>query len=236
MSLFRIVTGLRFYKQNRVIHLQIQEGQLLERGKINTTNVRWVPVSDYTLLDRGIRDGNDYHTMAWDKREMDLDELKAPTGHVVTGVKFRIVGRHLNLEMRVTEIDFASGAVLEPEKSFWVSNDNTDQSVGTSKRHEMLLRYPDISTNSKAKSMPMSTTNNFVKFTHTDMGKDAAQTTVPFLDAQDVVNDPPVPLDGVGIFLKAQEGYGGFVAPNIKTFDYGPYIQLPEPVESKNSF
>lgn len=60
------------------------------------------------------------------------------------------------------------------------------------------------------------------------MNKDAAQTTVPFLDAQDVVNNPPVPLEGVGIFLKGQDGYGGFISPKIKTFDYGPYVQAIE--------
>lgn len=82
-SILRVVTGLRFYKQNRIIHLQIQEGQLLERGKINATTTRWVPVEDYTIYDKGIRDGRDYHTLAWDRREVDLDDLTAPVGHVV---------------------------------------------------------------------------------------------------------------------------------------------------------
>ena len=200
----------------------------MERGKINSANLSWVPVSDYTLLERGIRNNVDYHTLGWDKREIDLDDLSAPAGHVVTGVKFRIVGRHLNLEMRVTEIDFATGSIIEPDKSFWISNDNTDQSNGNSRRTEILLREPHIPTKSKAKSLPKSTNNNYVKFTHSDIMKDAAQTTVPFLDAQDVVNDPPVPLDGIGVFLKIQDGFGGFVAPKIKTFDYGPYIQLPD--------
>lgn len=200
----------------------------MERGKINSANLSWVPVSEYTLLERGIRNNVDYHTMAWDKREMDLDDLSAPAGHVVTGVKFRNVGRHLNLEMRVTEIDFATGQIIEPDKSFWVSNDNTDQSNGNNKRTEIQLKSPHMSTKSKAKSLPVSTSNNFVKFTNTDISKDAAQTTVPFLDAQNVVNDPPVPLDGIGVFLKAQDGFGGFVAPKIRTFDYGPYIQLPD--------
>lgn len=117
--------------------------------------------------------------------------------------------------------------IVEADKSFWVSNDNTDQmaSSGNNKRTELTLKSPNIPTRSKAKSLPISTSNTFIKFTHTDIGKDAAQTTVPFLDAQDVVNNPPVPLEGVGVFLKAQDGYGGFLAPRIKTFDYGPYVQ-----------
>lgn len=136
-----------------------------------------------------------------------------------------MVGRHLNLEMRVSEINFGTGQIIEPEKSFWVSNDNTENSK--EKRKEITLKTPHISTKTKSKSLPISTTNSFIKFTHTDRDKDAAQTTVPFLDSQDVVNDPPVPLDGIGIFFKGNDGYGGFIAPKIRTFDYGPYVQTP---------
>jgi hypothetical protein len=112
-----------------------------------------------------------------------------------------------------------------------VSNDNTDKS-GNKKRVEISLKYPHISTKARAKSLPISSPNTFVKFTHSDMGKDAAQTTVPFLDAQNVVNNPPVPLEGIGIFLKGQDGFGGFIAPKVKTFDYGPYVQTVEAPQS----
>lgn len=103
---------------------------------------------------------------------------------------------------------------------------------GNKKRNEIVIKNPNVPTRTKAKSMPMSTANTFVKFTHSDINKDAAQTTIPFLDAQDVVNNPPVPLEGVGIILKSQEGYGGFLAPKIKTFDYGPYVQAIQTPQS----
>lgn len=123
---------------------------------------------------------------------------------------------------------------MEPEKSFWVSNDNTDQmgANGNKKRSEISLKNPNIPTRTRSKSLPLSNTNTFVKFTHSDIGKDAAQTTVPFLDAQDCVNNPPVPLEGIGIFLKGQDGYGGFISPKIKTFDYGPYVQTIQTPQS----
>lgn len=98
-------------------------------------------------------------------------------------------------------------------------------SNGNKKRVEMTLKSPNVPTRTKAKSLPVSVPNTFVKFTNSDIDKDAAQTTVPFLDAQEVVNSPPVPLEGLGIFLKSQDGYGGFITPKIKTFDYGPYVQ-----------
>jgi hypothetical protein len=97
---------------------------------------------------------------------------------------------------------------------------------------EISLKNPNVPTKSRAKSLPISTPNTFVKFTHSDMGKDAAQTTVPFLDSQSVVNNPPVPLEGIGIFLKGQDGFGGFIAPKVKTFDYGPYVQAVQTPQS----
>lgn len=80
---FRVVTGVRFVKHNRIIHLQVQESQLLKYGDVNSSATRWVPISQFTILDRGIKDGIDYHTLSFDRREIDLDDITAPVGHVV---------------------------------------------------------------------------------------------------------------------------------------------------------
>lgn len=81
----RVVTGLRFVKNNRVIHLQIQEGKLLPRGKIDVSTVHWVPVDNYKILDKGVYNGQDFHTLTWEKRALDLDDLVCDEGHLVTG-------------------------------------------------------------------------------------------------------------------------------------------------------
>lgn len=94
-------------------------------GVIDATSIRWRPVAEYRLTDRAVRNGEDYHTLSWDKRAIDTDDLLAPDNHVVTGVRFRTLGTHLNLEIRVTEADFESGRLLDHEKSYWLSNDNT---------------------------------------------------------------------------------------------------------------
>lgn len=126
---YRVVTGLRFKKVNRIIHLQIQEGDLLPRGYINASTVSWKPIANYSLLDRGIQNGKDYHTMSWSNRSMDLDDLIVDAGSVVTGIRYRVIGSHMNFEIQATEMDFATGKLLDPElNSHWISNDNTDKS------------------------------------------------------------------------------------------------------------
>ena len=74
-------------KENRIVHLQIQESQLMKYGKVNQATTRWVPISKFTILDKGVKDGIDYHMLEFDQREMDLDDLTAPVGHVVVSIE-----------------------------------------------------------------------------------------------------------------------------------------------------
>lgn len=136
--MFRVLTGLHFVKVNRVFHLQIQEGELLPRGKINASSLHWVPVDNYTLNERGVRNNRDYYTLSYGARSIDLDDVHTEdNSFVVTGVRFRVVGAHLNLEARLSEFNFETGKLVNPEEnSFWKSNDNTD--VSGDKRYEML--------------------------------------------------------------------------------------------------
>lgn len=222
-----MVTGLRFVKKNRVIHIQIQEGELQSRGMINASTLSWKPMSEYKLLDRGIRNNLDYHTMSWDKRAIDLDDLIAPINHVVTGVRMRVIGTHLNLEIRVTEADFVTGRLIDPEDtSFWKSNDNTESS--SNKRTPVKLIKPDIPIFSPTQSEIDSKTNQFIEFTHTDLERDVGQTTVPYIDSQDVISRVPVALSGAGIYHKGQHFFGGFIGLKLITYDFQPYINTPK--------
>jgi hypothetical protein len=228
---FRVITGLRFVKKQRLIHLQIQDGVLLPRGHVNQSTTAWRPINNYTILDKGIKNGSDYYMIRWNKREIDLDDLMAGASQVVTGVRFRLVGTHLNLEIRVTEMNFVKGQ-LDPKTSIWVSNDLTTDSVVP--RTQVPLVKANVPTLPPA-NLPDSQTSQFVQFTHSDVKLDAAQSTVPYFDGQAVVSSPVVPLSGAGLYHKGRELSGGFVAPKLFTYDYLPHIQKPKvKVESNN--
>lgn len=124
----------------------------------------------------------------------------------------------------VNLFSYSSGRV-DPDKSFWVSNDNTENSKFTQKRTELTLSWPDIPIKTRQPSKPLSKSNTFIKFTHSDIGKDAAQTTVPFIDSQVVTSVPAMPLQGIGLILKGQSGYGGFITPKISTLNYSSFIK-----------
>lgn len=120
---------------------------------------------------------------------------------------------------------YSTGKIIEPEKNFWLSNDNTENSIGKEKRSEITLKWPHIPTKTKLPSARISKSNTFIKFTHSDIGKDAAQTTVPFLDSQEVLAAEESPLQGIGLYFKGIYGYGGFIAPKIETLDYSSFIK-----------
>lgn len=89
-------------------------------------------------------------------------------------------------------------------------------------------------TRSLSKSVPTTVTNSYIEFVNSDVDADMAQTTVPYIDIQDVTSIPPVALAGAGLHHKGQKNYGGFVAPKLFTYDFAPHIELPDQSDSEN--
>ncbi|XP_050451579.1 uncharacterized protein LOC126851539 isoform X1 [Cataglyphis hispanica] len=219
----RVITGIRLKKINQIIHMQIQEGELLPRGAINTSTTEWQPVDAFSIMDANVRSGIDYHKLVWEKRALDLDDLQSSQDHLLTGVRFRMVGSRLNLEIMVTPFNFTSGLLIQPEeKTFWHSNDITD-------RTELKLIEPDIPIRTPTQNIPDSAINQYLNFAPSDRRKDAAQSTIPFLDVQPIIPNPPVPIAGAGIFHKGRRGSGGFAALKLITYNFAPHLQVDLP-------
>lgn len=71
-------------KVKKVIHLQIKQGKLLEKGKVNN-DTTWKSVDAYSPNDFDFQAGKDFFKLSWNQKAIDLDELTAPAGHVITG-------------------------------------------------------------------------------------------------------------------------------------------------------
>lgn len=219
----RVITGIRLKKINQIIHIQIQEGQLLSRGAINTSTTEWQPVDAFSIMDVNVKSGIDYHKLVWEKRALDLDDLQAPQDHLLTGIRFRMVGSRLNLEIMMTPFNFTSGLLIQPEeKTFWHSNDITE-------RAELKFIEPDIPIRNSIQNVPDSAMNQYLNFAPSDRRKDASQSTIPFLDVQPIIPNPPVPIAGAGIFHKGKKGSGGFAALKLITYDFAPHLQVDLP-------
>jgi hypothetical protein len=97
-------------------------------------------------------------------------------------------------------------------------------------RKRLYISNPDVPTSTNDGSIVDSRSDQFLLFTHSDIDADAAQTTVPFLDAQPVAPDPPTLLAGAGIYHKGRSGYGGFIGPKVVTYDFNDHIQATFPI------
>lgn len=82
---YRVVTGVRFKKVNQIIHIQIQQGELMPRGNIDKASVHWKSIEEFNVLDSNIKNGIDYHTLSWEKRGLDLDDLVLDKNYLLTG-------------------------------------------------------------------------------------------------------------------------------------------------------
>ncbi|XP_074093605.1 uncharacterized protein LOC141523925 isoform X1 [Cotesia typhae] len=138
-----VVMGVRFVKKGSLIHVQIKEGQLKSYG---IRKAYWKPLETFTLsgipkkffvinrnsVMRQMIKGVDYG----EAKFVNFDDMIAPEGFVVTGVRFGVSRNHYNkdrgmagaiqLEIRVSPYDYVKGLVYEnlthwviPNQSFW---------------------------------------------------------------------------------------------------------------------
>ncbi|XP_025191079.1 uncharacterized protein LOC112591459 isoform X2 [Melanaphis sacchari] len=221
----KVITGIKFVKVKQMFHLQAQEGELGPRGKIYESSRQWIqlPGFEFSPRNKTLKDGVDYHTLTYEARAIDIDNVIAPENTVVTGVKFRKIGSHLNIEVRVTLFDFMTGKLIEPElKSYWIGNENTELSANP--RTHIDINNSDLPTKSISPSEPDMSSNKYLMFTHSSIDRDVAQTTLPFIDMQTVEPYPGIPFSGLGIYFKGTKGYGGFIGASVSTYDYSNNI------------
>ena len=69
-------------------------------GRIREETREWKPAPEVSIK-RSVED-KDYMKMSYEQRAFDTDRLEAPPGHVITGVRMRNIGGHINLEAQVT--------------------------------------------------------------------------------------------------------------------------------------
>lgn len=173
-----------------------------------------MPVKEFNLTD--VDNGYDYHTLSWKNRSIYLDTVIAPRDTVVTGIRFKLHNGHLYLEIQATKFDFQSGQLYDSFE--WISNLK-------GQRDFISLENCDVPEKSKSFSKPEWQQKAFIEFQPTDRVKDISQTTIPYIDTQLVEPSHPAPLAGIGIYYKGSDGFGGYIAPYLITYDYLVHIR-----------
>lgn len=214
----RVVTGIAIKKIDRVIQFAISERELFAFGKVNDTLRRTQIWKDNTTeeleLDVGI-DGIDYFTLTRRYRSINLDTIYLPSNKVVTGVRFGVQNHRLHLEIRATDFDYESGKLRNLKHSTWYNN------LISEDREEIVINEPDSPVRTNHIQERFDSNNKFIRFRSTDVKKDLAQLTVPFIESVQLEASEPRPLSGAGLYYKGEEGYGGFIAVKLINYDTG---------------
>jgi len=219
----KVVTGVRFTKIGKVIYPEIEQATALEEGGIDDSSREWVKPLEIRETDSNLLVANNsaVFTMSYEQRAVDLDSLVAPPGQVLTGVKLRRLGGHLNLEIQATPVKFREGKLL-PDRSTWIGNDNTP---ATDKPRTFVpIIMPDVPTKLQGQNKVDSTTDQYLQFDATSAHKDVSQTTIPFIDAQPVSPKPSTWLSGAGLYHKGQVGFGGFLGLKVSSYDFSRHL------------
>ena len=202
----KVVVGVRLTKIGKVIYPEIEQATALEEGGIDESSREWVKPLEIreTDVNRLAANTSAVFTMSYEQRAVDLDSLKAPPGQVLTGVKLRRLGGHLNLEIQATPVKFREGKLLS-DRSTWVGNDNTPATENP--RTFLPIIMPDVPTKLQGRNRVDSTHDQYLQFDATSAHKDVSQTTIPFIDSQSVSPRPSTWLAGAGLYHKGQVGY-----------------------------
>jgi len=214
-----VVTGARFVKRAKIFHIQIQQAKPSIEGGILEETKGWKETAN--ISESNLTQSSLVYTMSYEQRAMDLDTLSAPEGYVLTGLKLRNIGSHLNMEIRVNPIRFRSGEILD-DQYLWIGNDNTPASIKPRKQLPIIM--PDVSTRLVNSNKVDGFHDMYFNFDTTSATKDVGQTTVPFIDAQPVVMEPATWLSGAGLYHKGRIGFGGFVGIKVETYDYSRHM------------
>ena len=75
---------------------------LIWTGGVDENSRTWKPTPLMDISDtENVKRDVDYFMMTYEQRAVDMDRLEAPVGHVITGIKLRSLGGHINLEIQV---------------------------------------------------------------------------------------------------------------------------------------
>ncbi|KAK0160117.1 hypothetical protein PV328_007556, partial [Microctonus aethiopoides] len=204
----RVITGLQLKVIDQVVYIQIQTGKLVGAGIVDPASVKWKEIQKVDIKTNEYSPEAKYVKLNYFNRTLYLDDLSGYKGFYLTGVQFVRAEDGIRIAARVTL--HTPRNTLDWENSKYLINKNKN-------RTELILTGSKIPTDI-TNFQPISHQNkNYLKFQASDLEQDASQTTIPFLDIQPVITNPPTALGGFGIYYKGEAGVAGFVALKLIT-------------------
>lgn len=157
-------------------------------------------------------------------RSIQLEDVDLPPGSLLVGLGFNKTSLNGVNRIRLTALGIKFNVnlgLINSNSSSIYLGEEIDFTKPTIDVHEHLL--------------PMNTSNNVVvtnssvSFDISDMKTDLGQTTIPFIDIQDVTTKLPTVMGGAGLYYKYSgdvSRQAGYIGLKLKTYDFVPHINF----------
>lgn len=126
LLIFRIITGMRFVFENNTLRIQIEQGKLIDYGKIDQPSTQWKNITYKSDSDTE----KNYYNVTYMNDVIFLNDLEAPKNSVLTGLRFETVNFGLRtalaLAIRATPFNYQTGQI-DSKNSQWIHNRSTNR-------------------------------------------------------------------------------------------------------------
>ncbi|XP_044588905.1 uncharacterized protein LOC123268087 [Cotesia glomerata] len=198
----RAVTGARFKRYDNRIHLQLQQG-ILVNGTIDPTTVKWKVKSSCKNAQKVVYN---FKNGQYEGLKIILEDIILKEKTVVTGALFGFA---------VYGLDIDEYGNINRKKKTKIGFNQCDHFSRTTdilrQRQSLVPPTSSVASNIESKG-PCS---YHVLFGGTSFEMDKIQHIVPFIDMQEVVTQPPKPIHGIGWFHKGYPGTSGYLSLKV---------------------
>jgi hypothetical protein len=212
---FSAVTGVRFASFESIIYLDIQYGKLISMGMVDPATQKWLGRPHDIRTNKFIVD--------FKTNKFPLENSNFGDGRILTGVQFERFGYDEFIRLKIY------GAHI-------VKNPNLIDSLDFRRTIISITTYPRPnifqSQSVKGRKLRIQNINNpllvtrsgAIEFNTSEEKQDAGQSTIPFFDSSDIVQDLPLVLTGIGFIHYTNKDYGGYLRPFLRTADMKHYV------------
>ncbi|KAG4065994.1 hypothetical protein HA402_001241 [Bradysia odoriphaga] len=225
----RVITDVRMNKINGVIQFEIKESFLrpfADTLKNDDSGILdgWLSAPAFSVTVPNVTKSVDYYELAYENRSMNLDEVKLPNGHVLTGIRFCVKNERLTIEVRGTAFDYTTGVLKHLEDSKWYSNVKVSNEFLFDPLHKPRRTH-------RYELAPV--TNAYFKFRPSDYAVDIGQTMIPFIEVHSTKSRYSGALAGVGLRYKSRKSAdysniyvlsGHYVTTQLIAYDVVPHF------------
>ncbi|XP_015109009.1 uncharacterized protein LOC107035891 isoform X2 [Diachasma alloeum] len=225
----------RIILKHGMLQFQIQQGRVDTYWEVD--NVMWKPVNDITeeihaarlgTMLRGktpkVKENEDFLVITIEENNgINFDDLQAPYGYVLTGVRFKLSDNTKEVSPKRVEISLIATEYNPDTGKLCTTCDK--QIITSSVTHDKKYLMRQCPIQAQFPTVPVSGEGQYVVIDTSSVVGDKAQHTLPFFDALPLETQPSSAVAGLRLFHKTAGNFPGLVSLKFFIPDYTQHME-----------